>query len=103
EALRGGPPVPTVPAELCALRFGDIALVTAPGEIFCETGMQVKQHSAAAATLYAGYSNGTIGYVPVPAAYPEGGYEVTHACRVGPDAAGMVRDTALGLLRIVGR
>jgi len=100
-ALRGGPPLDPVPAELCALRFGDIEIVTAPGEIFCETGMEVKAASPIARTLYAGYSNGTIGYVPVPAAFPEGGYEVTHACRVGPEAAGMIAAKSLDLLRQV--
>src|SRR5207253_10526603 len=95
ESLKTGTSLPPVPAEMTALRFGDIALVTAPGEIFTETGMEVKAHSPLPRTCFVGYTNGSIGYVPVPSAYPEGGYEVTHACRVDPDAAGMIRDTAL--------
>ncbi len=97
-SLRGGPPLPPVPAELTALRFGDIALVTAPGEIFTETGMEVKRRSPLPHTCFVGYTNGSIGYVPVPAAYAEGGYEVTHACRVAPEAAGMIEETSLRLL-----
>lgn len=101
ESLRSGVPLPTIPAELSALRFGDVALVTAPGEIFTETGMAVKQRSPLPRTLFVGYANGTIGYVPIPPAYAEGGYEVTHACRVGPEAAGMIEETSLRLLQAV--
>jgi neutral ceramidase len=101
DSLRAGEPLPAVPAELCALRFGDAALVTAPGEIFTETGMEVKRRSPLPRTCYVAYTNGTIGYVPIPAAYPEGGYEVTHACRVGPEAAPMITETSLRLLEAV--
>src|SRR5262249_46656773 len=100
-SLCDGVLLPTIPAELCALRFGDVALVTAPGEIFAETGMEVKRRSPLPRTCFVGYSNGTIGYVPIPAAYPEGGYEVTHACRVAPEAAGMIAETSLALLQEV--
>lgn len=103
ESLNTGQLLPTIPAELNALRLGDVALVTAPGEIFTETGMDVKRHSALPRTCFVGYTNGAIGYVPIPAAYAEGGYEVTHACRVGPEAAGMIAETALHLLQEVGR
>jgi hypothetical protein len=99
ESVRTGVPQPPVPAELCCLRFGDFALVTAPAEIFTETGMEIKRRSPLPRTLPVGYTNGSIGYVPIPAAYPEGGYEVTHACRVGPEAAGMITETWVELLR----
>ncbi len=98
ESLRSGQPLPGIPAELCALRFGDVALATSPGEIFTQTGMAITQQSPISNTLFAGYTNGSIGYVPVPSAYPEGGYEVTHACRVAAEAAGIIESTALTLL-----
>ena len=98
ESIRTGIPLPPIPAEIDALRFGEVALATAPGEIFTETGMEVKSRSPIPHTLFAAYSNDSVGYVPVPSAYPEGGYEVTHACRVGPAAAGMISHTALRLL-----
>jgi neutral ceramidase len=101
DSLRSGTPLPTIPAELSAWRVGDVGLVFTPGEIFTETGMRVKQHSPISQTCFAGYTDGSIGYVPVPEAYPEGGYEVTHACRVAPAAAGMIADTSLELLRRV--
>jgi len=101
-ALRGGAPVPAVPAELAALRLGDgIGLVTAPGEIFTEIGQAIVARSPFRHTLYAGYTDGTIGYVPTRAAYAEGGYEVTHACRVAPAAGAQIEDESVRLLRRV--
>jgi len=101
ENLKAGKPQPPVVAAMWALRLGELGLATAPGEIFCEIGQAVKQASPFRHTMFVGYTNGSIGYVPVAEAYPEGGYEVTHASRVGPGAAGMVTDTALALLRRV--
>lgn len=98
DSLLTGMPLPPIEAEVMALRFGDVALVTAPGEIFTETGMAVKRRSPFPRTCYVGYANGTIGYVPVPAAYDEGGYEVTHACRVGPAAASRIEEASVALL-----
>jgi hypothetical protein len=101
DSLRTGVPLPAISADLAALRFGDVALATSPGEIFTETGMEVKRRSPLPKTCFVGYTNGTIGYVPIPPAYAEGGYEVTHACRVGPASAGMITETALRLLEDV--
>ncbi|MDF1515570.1 MAG: hypothetical protein P1S60_17310, partial [Anaerolineae bacterium] len=50
-------------------------------------------------TWFASCTNGSIGYIPIPEAYAEGGYEVTHASRVGPDAAGILTNSCLELLR----
>jgi hypothetical protein len=47
-------------------------------------------------TLYAGYTDGTIGYVPTRAAYAEGGYEATHACRVAPEAGEQIERGRVG-------
>ncbi len=98
-SLEAGEPLPPVEAGMWAVRLGELGIATAPGEIFCEIGQAVKGNSRFAHTMFVGYTNGSIGYVPVPEAYPEGGYEVSHASRVGPDAAGIVTDTALRLLR----
>ena len=73
--------------------------VTAPAELFTETGLEIKRRSPLPRTLPVGYTNGSIGYVPIPEAYPEGGYEVTHACQVGPEAAGIITETAITLLK----
>jgi neutral ceramidase len=102
RALQGDTPVPPVAAELMALRLGDsVGLITAPGEIFTEIGQAVVAHSPFQLTLFAGYANGTIGYVPTRAAYAEGGYEVTHACQVAPDAGEQIEEASIRLLRDV--
>jgi neutral ceramidase len=102
EALQGGTPVPPVAAELAAMRLSDaIGVFTAPGEIFTEIGQSIIAHSPFRHTLYATYTNGTIGYVPTRAAYAEGGYEVTHACQVAPDAGEQIEEESVRLLRTV--
>jgi hypothetical protein len=98
-ALQGGPMVPPVAAELTAMRLGgSVGLVTAPGEIFTEIGQSIVARSPFPHTLYAGYTDGTIGYVPTRAAYPEGGYEVSHACQVAPEAGEMIETESVRLL-----
>ena len=87
-----------VAAEVQALRLGDLALVSAPAEIFSENGVLVKRESPAADTFFLGYTNGSIGYVPTRDAYPEGGYEVTHACQVDPDAGDIINEACLRVL-----
>jgi neutral ceramidase len=101
-ALRGGTPVPLVEAEFVALRLSDsVGVITAPGEIFTEIGQSIIARSPFQHTLIATYTNGTIGYVPTRAAYAEGGYEVTHACQVAPDAGEQIEEESIRLLRSI--
>jgi neutral ceramidase len=93
-----GEALPPVPAEVSAFRVGPLAAVTVPGELFCEIGMRIKATSPFSPTLIAGYANGSVGYLPTVAAYAEGGYEVTHACRVDPEAGAMIEAEAGRLL-----
>ncbi len=105
EAIRSyetGVPLDPVEAELQAWRIGDLAFVTAPAEIFTENGTLVKNQSSFDHTFFVGYTNGSIGYVPTVDAYPEGGYEVTHACQVDPEAGGMVNQACLTHARTSG-
>jgi hypothetical protein len=98
-ALGGGAPLPPVRGDVSALRIGDAALAANPCELFCEIGLAIKQASPFPWTGIAGYTDGAIGYVPTPAAYPDGGYEVESACRVDPQAAVMIEQVTLRLLR----
>jgi neutral ceramidase len=98
DSWRTGEPLPAVPAELQALRIDDFAYATAPAEVFNEIGVAIKTQSPFSDTFFVGYTNGSIGYVPVPEAYPEGGYEVEFASQVNPGAAGMMTEGCLGLL-----
>jgi neutral ceramidase len=99
EAMEGGEPVPVVRGDVAALRIGDAAFATNPSELFCEIGMAIKGQSPFPWTGVAGYTDGSVGYIPTRAAYPEGGYEVDRACRVNPEAGEIVEETSVRLLR----
>lgn len=64
-----------VVAPLQAIRIGGIGICAAPGEIFNEIGLAVKARSQAKMTMYAGYSNGLLGYFATADEYPHRGYE----------------------------
>ncbi len=63
--------------EVQAFRVGDCALVAHAAETFNEIGAAIKDGSPAPVTLFAGYSNGCVGYLPTESAHALGGYEVT--------------------------
>jgi hypothetical protein len=92
--------------EMHVLRAGDIALVTAGGEIFSKTGLAVKRRSPFSRTLFAGYTNGKVGYIPLAEEYSRGGYEVNEAylgarlpAPFAPRASALVEETAVELLK----
>ena len=102
---RQGPLPKAIDGEIWAARLGDTAIVGAPGEIFGEIGAAVRSASPAPVTIFAGYSNGSLGYVATPEEYPYGGYEPSvshrgygHPAPFSPDVAGIIRDTSLELL-----
>ena len=53
----------------------DVALWSAPVELFCEISINVRDHSPYPHTFYFGYANGWLGYLPTRQAFSEGGYE----------------------------
>lgn len=71
----------TTPGELWAMRVGDCAIVAAPGEVFTEIGARIRELSPFPTTLFAGYSQGILGYMATEAEYPHGGYEPSVAQR----------------------
>jgi neutral ceramidase len=75
QAIAAGTAPTSVRAPVNALRVGDGAIVTGPGEIFSEIGMAVRERSPAEVTLYAGYTNGLVSYFPAAWEYAHGGYE----------------------------
>lgn len=77
----------TMPVQ--AMRIGPAALVAIPVEAFCEIGIEVKANSPASQTLFSGYTNGYMGYMPMADNFEEGGYEVTTT----PMAAGAAEET----------
>ena len=94
-----------IDGEIWAARIGDCAIVGAPGEIFGAIGTAVRRASPAAVTIFAGYSQGSLGYVATPDEYPHGGYEPSISHRgygqpapFSPEVAGIIERTALELL-----
>ena len=62
--------------EIQVFRFGDCALVAHAAETFNEIGAVIQDGSPFAITLFAGYSNGSIGYLLTADAHSLGGHEV---------------------------
>ncbi len=69
-----------------SMRIGDTVLVTLPVEPFAELADEVKKRSSAANTIFSGFSNGHINYLPTDIAFEEGGYEV-RVCVFAPGSA----------------
>jgi hypothetical protein len=95
-----------IDGEIWAARIGDCAIVGAPGEIFGAIGTAVRAQSPAPVTIFAGYSQGSLGYVATPDEYPHGGYEPAISHRgygqpapFSPEVAGMIERIAVDLLR----
>jgi neutral ceramidase len=103
--LASGHPRRSVRGPISAIRIGDAAIVTGPGEIFTEIGLAVKERSPADVTFYAGYSNGCISYMPTAAEYPLGGYEPTYGhktyglpAQVSPETERLLTETGVRLV-----
>ncbi len=87
--------------EVCAVRLGDVGIVTFPGEMFCEFGLQVKRHSPAQHTLVIELVNDAIGYLPTREAFAQGGYEPTTGTTLYEKGAG--EDLTASALRQLGQ
>lgn len=61
--------------ELTAIRIGELAFVTAPGEVFGSYGIQIKEASPYASTFVLTLCNGHNGYIPNEHAHDYGCYE----------------------------
>jgi hypothetical protein len=85
---------------ISAMRFGDLALVGLPGEIFVEHGLAIKRRSPFRRTCVIELANDWIGYIPTTKAFKEGSYETDLGewSRAQPEAGDMMVETALGLL-----
>jgi len=96
---------PLVPAEINAFRLGDFAVVTLPGEIFVEFGLDIKLKSPAKRTWVVELANGIVGYVPTKRAFEGGGYEQRTAMssKLDPVAGEMMVATARALLESMWR
>jgi hypothetical protein len=85
-------PLPRVGAEqplevmTVAIDGPSVLLVGEPGEVFARTGAQLRRrlrHAGTRAPFVVGYANGWRTYLPPADAFPDGGYEVDWARRLG--------------------
>ena len=99
-AAERGPAPGVLAAEVVAIRFGDVALVTLPGEIFVAVALGIRNVSPMAKTMFLGLANDYIGYLPSDGAAVSVGYEVV-ASRVTDDAWQQLHASALEILHRV--
>lgn len=77
---------PTLDVELVGIRIGDFYLVTFPGELTVEIGLQIKQRAPHPLTFVAGYTNGYIYYTPTESQRKNTGYAQEDCdCLVAPE------------------
>ena len=67
-------PEKSLNAELCSLRVGEFRLVTFPGELTVEVGLEIKKKAAPKRVFVAGYTNGYLYYAPTAAQLKNTGY-----------------------------
>ena len=88
--------------EVMALRIGAVGIVALPGEVFCETGLAIKQASPAEHTVVIELANDAVGYLPTREAYAQGGYEVTPgATAYAPGCAEKLAQSASRQLKLL--
>src|SRR6185436_10854978 len=73
-------------AEVAGLRVGGFVLVTFPGELTVEIGLNIKKASPHELTFVAGYTNGYIYYTPTAEQLRNaGGAQEDSDCRLAPE------------------
>ncbi len=75
---------PTVDVEIQGVRIGDFVLVTFPGEVSVEVGLNIKEMSPFENTFVAGFTNGYIYYAPTVEQY-NGGVQEDCDCFLAPE------------------
>ncbi len=80
-----------------ALRIGDLGVASAPGELFVELGLAIKQRSPFGQTLVLELGNDSVGYIPTARAFEEGAYE-PESSPYAPGFGEAIAETAVRLL-----
>jgi hypothetical protein len=88
----------TVSTEIQAMRIGQLALVAVPGEPFAQVGATVRERSPFPVTMFSGYSNGEVGYIPMQSDYKNKGYGVWNS-PMAPGAAELLIERASALVQ----
>ena len=81
EKVKSGMTQETISYPLIGYRIDDFVLLGMPGEPFVEIQIGAKQRSKAKHTMFAGYVNGVLGYIPTAETIRQGGMSVSSAVR----------------------
>jgi hypothetical protein len=95
---------PTLEVEVCGLRVGDFKLVTFPGEVTVQVGLNIKKAANDAHALVSGYTNGYIWYTPTVEQRLNPGYAQEDCdTLVAPEWQKIFETKALEVLRNISR
>lgn len=90
---------PNITLEVQAIRLSaDVAIVTLPGEVFVELGLEIKRQSPFATTLVIELTNDAPAYIPTKRAFLEGSYEIVNS-RVTSGGGEAMVEAAVKLLK----
>jgi hypothetical protein len=90
----------TIDVELVGLRLGDFVLLTFPGELSVQIGLNIKKKSPHELTCVAGYTNGYIYYSPTAEQLRNvGGAQEDSDCLLAPEWQKLYEDKAAEMLR----
>ncbi len=84
--------------ETYAVTLGDLAIVTAPSEMFDTLSMYVEEHAPFKKVLVFGYTNGITGYIPTKQAFEYHCYEVD-CCLMKPGTSEQLADHFVDMLK----
>src|SRR5438067_4650106 len=86
--------------EMVGLRLGDFVLITFPGELTVEIGLNIKKTSPHKPTFVAGYTNGYIYYTPTAKQLQNvGGAQEDSDCLLAPEWEKIFYDRVAELLK----
>jgi hypothetical protein len=86
--------------EVVGLRVGDFVLITFPGELTVEIGLNIKKASPHKHTFVAGYTNGYIYYTPTAKQLQNvGGAQEDSDCLVAPAWQKLFEDRVAQMLK----
>jgi neutral ceramidase len=77
----------------------DVAIWSAPVELFCEISNEIRDRSPFPFTFYYGYTNGWLGYLPTAEEWVRGGYEVEVVSPYTPEMPGVLKESVVGYLQ----
>ncbi|MBS0204126.1 MAG: hypothetical protein JSS49_14565 [Planctomycetes bacterium] len=90
----------TIDVEVAGLRIGDFTLITFPGELTVQIGLNIKQKSPHPKTFVAGYTNGYIYYSPTADQLQNvGGAQEDSDCILAPEWQALFEARAAEILK----